>query len=212
MAEIEEASEARAAVRLRLEGGALKTRCEKLIELGADSGQITIRYRIENLEPEPIYFLFKQHLAVAVTPSHRVELPGGMMTPVDLGFSTRLGASGPFSWPQGLDKAGRPVDLSLLPPAKENHREFIYVESLPQGWCGVRDEASGRALRLDFSNEAFPYTWLFATYGGWRDLYTVVLEPCTNMPKDLNEAFRRGRCAELASQSSFETSVTVTLS
>jgi hypothetical protein len=62
----------------------------------------------------------------------------------------------------------------------------------------VRDTEAGARLRLHFPREVFPYTWLFMTFGGWRDLYTVILEPCTNMPEDLNEAPRQGRCASLA--------------
>lgn len=210
-AEIIESSHAKVVVRLALESRALKARCEKRIELAEGSSQLKIHYRIANLESRPIHFLFKQHLALAVTPSHRLELPGGLATPVDLDFSTRLGASGPFSWPQGMDGSGRPVDLSVMPEPQENHQEFVYVEGLPQGWCGVRDTKTQRSLRLEFSRETFPYTWLFATYGGWRGLYTVVLEPCTNMPKDLNEAFRLGRCAKLDPAQSLETTVGVTL-
>lgn len=72
------------------------------------------------------------------------------------------------------------------------------MTDLPEGWCGVRDTEAGARLRLHFPREVFPYTWLFMTFGGWRDLYTVILEPCTNMPEDLNEAPRQGRCASLA--------------
>lgn len=210
--EIIESQRGAAAVRLTLEGSALKTRCEKRIELTKGSSRLQIHYRIDNLESESIYFLFKQHLALAVTPSCRLELPGGEAMPVDLDFSTRLGVGGPFPWPQGTDKNGRAVDLSVMPESREKHQEFVYVEKLPQGWCGVRDAATQRSLRLEFSRETFPFTWLFTTYGGWRGLYTAVLEPCTNMPKDLNEAFRLGRCARLDSGQSLETTVGVTLS
>ena len=194
---------------LSLDGGEIDTHCEKRIELDASSSRLTIHYRIENRESKPIQFLFKNHLAVAVTSAHRLELPGGLVTPVDLSFSTRLGSVGPFVWPNGIDAARRPIDLSVLPGPEEKHREFVYVEKLPQGWCGVRDPATGRSLRLEYSLEAFPYTWLFATYGGWRGLYAVVLEPCTNMPKDLNEAIRLGRCARLNPGKIFEATVSV---
>jgi predicted heme/steroid binding protein len=33
---------------------------------------------------------------------------------------------------------------------------------------------------------------LFATYGGWRDLSTVVLEPCTGYPVSLAQGVRNG--------------------
>lgn len=210
-AEILESSPAQASVRLVLKSRSMKALCEKRIELTAGSSCLKVYYRIENLESEPIHFLFKQHLALAVTPSHRLELPGGLVWPVDLGFSTRLGAIGPFAWPQGKDKEGRSVDLSVMPAPEEGHREFVYVQDLSEGWCGVYDRATGRRLRLEFKREVFPFTWLFTTYGGWRGLYAAVLEPCTNMPKDLDEAFRLGRCARLNPKQSLETAVGVVL-
>ncbi len=211
-AEALESASGQSAVRLSLEGSVLRARCEKRIEVAANAAEVTIRYRIENLEDKPIHFLFKQHLAVAVTPEHRLEVPGGLVRPVDLDFSTRLGAEGPFPWPHGLDRKAQLVDLSVLPKPQERHREFVYIERLTEGACGVRDTVTGRSLRLKFSQNTFPFTWLFCTYGGWRDLYTAVLEPCTNMPKDLNEAFRLGNCASLEPGESLTTSVSAILS
>jgi hypothetical protein len=52
---------------------------------------------------------------------------------------------------------------------------------------------------------------LFLTYGGWRDCYTAVLEPCTNMPKDLAEAVHAGQSARLDAGDVFHTSVAVTM-
>jgi len=199
-------------VRLWRDGVVTQTRCEKWITLQSNEAQLSVRYRIRNLEPEPLYFLFKQHLALAVTPMHRLELPGGKVTPVDLDFSTRIGATGQFDWPMAQGKAGEPVDLSTLPPEEEAHRELVYVADLPEGWCGVRHTGTGASLRLFFPREVFPYTWLFMTFGGWRGLYTVVLEPCTNMPKDLDTAFRLGRCAVLLPQETLDCEVRVELS
>jgi galactose mutarotase-like enzyme len=208
---VEEAPE-RVSVRLWRDGKVTHTHCEKWIRLEANVARLSIRYRITNLETEPLYFLFKQHLAVALTPAHRLELPGGKVTPVDLGFSTRIGAEGPFDWPIACGKQGESLDLSIFPPEREAHREFIYVAELPGGWCGVRDTKTGAALRLYFPREVFPYTWLFMTFGGWRGLYTVVLEPCTNMPKDLNTAVRLGQCAVLHPNETLQCEVYVELS
>jgi len=207
-----EDSQRRVTVRLWHEGVVTQTRCEKWITLEANMASVSIRYRITNLEATLLYFLFKQHLAVAVTPTHRLELPGGKVTPVDLSFSTRIGTAGPFDWPMVQGKTGEPVDLSVLLLPELMHREFIYVAELPEGWCGVRDTRTGARLRLHFPCEVFPYTWLFMTFGGWRGLYTVVLEPCTNMPKDLNAAFRLGQCAMLHTNETLDCEVHVVLS
>lgn len=206
--QIEERSSKRVAVRLSLDCGSVGAHCEKSIALDAGESRIIVRYRIANREPRPIDFLFKQHLAVALRPDDRLELPGGSVTPVDLGFSTLIGGAGPFAWPTAAGRDGAPLDLRV-PPAPGQHREFVYVAELPEGWCGVRDARTGARLRLAFPRDVFPYVWLFMTFGGWRNLYTVVLEPCTNMPKDLGEARRQGRCGRLAAGATLDCAVEV---
>jgi hypothetical protein len=109
------------------------------------------------------------------------------------------------------EAAGRRVDLRVVPPVERQLQEFVYVEALPGGWCGVYDPASGATLRMDFNRGHMPFVWLFVTYGGWRGLYTVVLEPCTNLPKDLGEAVRRGQSARLDPGGEFTTEASVTL-
>jgi hypothetical protein len=192
------------AIRLWRIDVATPTRSEKTVSLSVDQPRVTVRYRIENTGAEPLHVLFKQHLPVAVGPHHRIELPGGEMTPVDLGFSRRLGGPGPFTWPVGRTTIGSPVDLSVLPAAEKQLQEFVYVSDLPEGWCGVRDSRTGASLRLHFPRAVFPYVWLFMSFGGWRNLYTVVLEPCSNMPKDLTAAWKAGQCASIAPSAVFD--------
>lgn len=191
-------------IRLWRRGAVTPTECEKTVSLTVDQARVTVRYRITNTGAEPVHALFKQHLPVAVGEHHTIELPGGQVTPVDLGFSRRLGEVGPFAWPVGRTRTGDPVDLSSLPPPGERLQEFVYVSDLPDGWCGVRDSRTGAGIRLHFPQTIFPYVWLFMAFGGWRNLYTVVLEPCTNMPKDLTAAWRAGRCASIAPSAALE--------
>ena len=86
------------------------------------------------------------------------------------------------------------------------------MRDLPQGWCGIEDLRRCATLRMNFDVNAFPYVWLFLTYGGWRNLYTAVLEPCSNMPKQLADAVRVGQAALLMPGQEFVTTVSVTLS
>jgi hypothetical protein len=180
------------------------TSCTKKYCLAGD--QLQVSYRIESREAEGFYFLFKQHLPVAITPSCSLALPGGMVTSVDPSFGTVLPGPGPFEWPI----AGG-VDLRSVQQRCSTAREFVYVTDLPDGWCGVDDVASGASLRMRYDTRQMPFLWLFLSYGGWRGCYTAVLEPCTNMPKDLTEAVRMRNSARLPVGGIFETNVTVTL-
>lgn len=206
------AAQADSSARLRLEARAtaVKAACVKEFELAADTAVLTVRYSIRSEEAEPFHFLFKQHLPVSISPDCRLLLPGGRVTPVDGRFSTLLPSAQSFNWP--LAEAGsRRVDLRVVPPIERQLQEFVYVESLPEGWCGVHDQSTGATLRMEYDRRHMPFVWLFLAYGGWRGLYTAVLEPCTNLPKDLGEAVRRGQSARLDPGGEFTTEVSVTL-
>jgi hypothetical protein len=106
---------------------------------------------------------------------------------------------------------GSLVDLSRVPAAGSHRREFVYVRDLPEGWCGIQRGNSGERIIVTFPHAVFPYCWLFMPYGGWRDYYTVVLEPCTNMPKDLGQAMQLGQSAKLAGHGVLDCAVQVSL-
>jgi hypothetical protein len=182
------------------------TLCTKEFRLSADADQLKVAYRIENRGSEGFHFLFKQHLPVQITPACTLVLPGGCVTTVDPQFGTMLPGPGPFDWPI----AGG-ADLRRIPQRSSAGREFVYVTAMPDSWCGINDTAKGASLRMRYDAREVPFLWLFLSYGGWRDCYTTVLEPCTNMPKHLADAVRLGQSAHLAAGGVFATTVTVTL-
>ena len=208
---VDEASAGPVAVlRLCTEAMAVRASCVKEFRLAAGAPSLSVTYCIRSGEPAPFHFLFKQHLPVAIDPHCRLRLPGGRVDAVDPAFGTVLPGPGPFAWPQAAG-GGRVADLQIVPPREQEHREFVYVRDLPAGWCAVDDTRRGASLRMEYDAEVFPYVWLFLSYGGWRRVYTAVLEPCTNMPKDLMEAVRQGQSARLMPHQEFVTTVTVTV-
>jgi len=180
--------------------------CEKEIHLPVEGQKCVVSYMIRNRGTSPLPFLLKQHLPVALRSDSRLLLPGGRVTPVDPTFGTLLPGPGPFTWPNADG-----VDLSKVHPESSKAREFVYVSELPQAWCGVVDDDSGARLTIRFDGTRVPYVWLFMSYGGWRDCHTVVLEPCTNLPKDLREATRLGQSACLPPGGVFTTRVVAEL-
>lgn len=194
-------------IRLTVELTVRHVVCEKVITLPSHSDTLTVRYRIRSQESSGFHFLFKQHLPLALNSDCRLVLPGGRVTAVDPSFGTLVGTASPFEWPIAPSR----VDLSEVPYAASASREFVYVDDLAKGWCGCDDPIAKSSLRLSFDKSQLPFVWLFLTYGGWRECYTAVLEPCTNMPKDLAEAVRRGTSAFLAPNDLFETTVALSL-
>ena len=206
---VSEGAEAR--LRLVSRSTSVRAALVKEYSLAADAPVLTVRYAITSHEAAPFHFLFKQHLPVAVTPDCELVLPGGMVEAVDPLFGTQLRDRVPFAWPVGHAGSGA-IDLRVIPPAASRAREFVYVRDLPEGWCAVLDRAADASLRMDYEQRSFPFVWFFLSYGGWRDVYTAVLEPCTNMPKDLAEAVRRSQSARLLPGAAFETTLRVSLS
>jgi galactose mutarotase-like enzyme len=169
---------------------------DKRVSLDPEGAGFCIDYRIENRGHDPLHFLFKLHPALAIEPGDRILLPGGVVQAVDPEFGAQIGdASG--VWPRVAGRGGEIVDLSTIPSFDQPGREFVYVSGLPAGWCGLEHHATGERMYLRFPQDVFPYCWLFLTYGGWRGYYAAVLEPCTNMPKDLAQAKAAGQCAVL---------------
>ena len=199
---------AHAVLRLVAELHARNVSCVKEIRLARDSETIQVSYRIESMEKNAFHFLFKQHFPVAISRSCELTLPGGQVSAVDPAFGTLLPGPGPFPWPlAGHDEASA-VDLRQV-SATGTDREFIYVSELGENWCGVDDLEARASLRMRFDDQ-LPFVWLFLTYNGWRDCFTAVLEPCTNMPKNLNQAVRDGTSARLEPGKVFHTRVEVT--
>lgn len=200
----------RPVLRLTADLQVLRARCTKEFGLAADGATLTVSYSIRSRESRPCHFLFKEHLPILVRDGCRLRLPGGRARPVDPAFSRLVSGDGEFAWPHGRN-GERCVDMSVVAEASSRTQEFLYVSDLPEPWCGMDDPQAGASLRLRFERRDLPYVWLFITYGGWRDCHTVVLEPCTNVPKDLAEAVCRGTSAKLEPGAEFSTTVSLTV-
>jgi galactose mutarotase-like enzyme len=186
-------------------GACTPTTVEKWITLRADERQLRFRHRFTNHGHRTLNFLWKLHPAMAIDAGDRIDVPGARGELVDPTFG-RARADTPFAWPAAPQPDGTTVDLSVVPPL-DGTRDFVYVSELTAGWCAIRRLQHDIGFGLVFPLDVFPSVWLFMTFGGWRGLSTAVLEPCTTVPKDLNEAIRRGTDRRLAPGESLECEV-----
>jgi hypothetical protein len=121
-----------------------------------------------------------------------------MIEPVSLGFSTLIGKEIKTPFPSAFSASGQPIKVNRIPPREAQAQEFFYATELSDGWAGIRNRRTGTELKIRFDLQKVPYVWAFQSFGKWRGHYTLVLEPCTNVPWDLSEAKKRGTCATLA--------------
>lgn len=173
-------------------------------ELTVSESALQIKYQLQHNGDADLPFLFKLHPAFAIDEHCRIDMPGGLVEKVESGFGNLIPDGSEEGWPTS-------ADLARCRPWSSETNEFVYVSELPEGRCGLTDLQRESWVRLGFSREQFPFCWLFLTYGGWRRHNVVVLEPCSNYPKDLEEAIAHGTHARLrpGELQSYEVAVSV---
>lgn len=185
------------AIALRCECKTFPAVVEKSFELHSSEPRFSINYKVENRANRRLYYLFKLHPAMRIESGDEILLPGGSVNVVDPSFSTMTNGGGPWKWPWVTGTNGERMNVAVIPGPESKLQEFLYVTNVPEGWCGLRRVRTGKRITFRYPSAVLPFCWLFMTYGGWRNYYTVVLEPCTNMPKDLAVAKANGTCAIL---------------
>lgn len=194
--EIVESGPARVAVRFVTHGRVLPTRFEKTIILVGGESFARLSYAFHNLGATPIDFLWNIHPALAISPDTRLDVPArrGITDPWR---EMRFQGGTPFEWPFITDRLGGIVDLRRVDPPDAALADMHYLVGVEAGWYAATDTRTGVGFGLSFPLAVFPYVWLFRALGGWRGLYTLILEASTGYPYDLDVARRNGTCAHL---------------
>ena len=193
---------------LRHRGAVTSTLVEKWLTLRSGELKLRFKHRITNLGKTPVDFLWKLHPALRSTVRHRVDVPGKRGEYVGRDWSRLENPDLIFEWPIARNSRGDIADLRFVLPAASGLRDFVYVSELTDGWCALTDTERLLGFALIFPKEIFPYVWLFMPAGGWRDIHTVILEPCTACPKDLNLALERRSLSHLEPGEVLECEVT----
>jgi len=175
---------------------------ERRLSLREGSPHIDIAYRIHNPTAQRRKFLWKLHAALAIAPGDRVLCPAGTARVVDLEWS-RWHTLEAFGWPV---VEGQRADLI---PVKDGTVDFLFLYDLAEGSMAWQSAAGDLTFAYTFDSAIFPYAWYFASYGGFDDHYTAILEPCTAMPLSVVEAAQLGQCSVLEAGQTLETQVTV---
>jgi hypothetical protein len=190
--------------KLRLAGTLLLfgLRYEREMSLRPDEPILDLNYRITNLTSQTRQFLWKLHAALAISEGDVVECPARQGQVVDPAWS-RFRTVTPFVWPEIEEQKANVM------PEKDGTVDFFYLFDLEAGEMGLRSLGQNLEFTYRFDKAVFPYSWLFASYGGFNGHYTAVLEPCTCMPLSVNQAAPLNRCSNLAPNQVLETSVSI---
>jgi hypothetical protein len=170
---------------------------EKWITVNDGEERIHFRHRLTNLTNRKLPYLWKLHPALNVSPGDSVLIPArrNQLEPAFMGTLE----GGPMEWVGPVARVGdRDVDVRIVPPCEARDVRFFYGLDLIEGWCATYDPQRRLAVGLAFPKDLFTSCWLFASYGGWRDHFVAVLEPCTAYPFRLEEAVAKGQCSVLS--------------
>jgi hypothetical protein len=144
-------------------------------------------------------YVWGHHPAFEAAPGTMIDLPPGVVS-VDADFAEPEadllpGAAG--AWPTVMDRSGRDVDLSVVPPGPVER--VCYLPDRPAGWAALRGPAGGQGVAMAWDIVAFPHLWLWEQIHGWRFPFfgrarIIALEPVSCWPGDgLAAALERGR-------------------
>ncbi|MCC6223583.1 MAG: hypothetical protein IT201_08855 [Thermoleophilia bacterium] len=196
-----------ATLQLRRFSPSLPCLVEKWLTLAEGRPELRARYRLTNVGPRPIAFVFSLHVAHALEPGSVLHLPASRIA-VEPPYVGRppLGATD-HPWPGAAGKS----DLSRLPGPESGLTEWLWTRELADGWCAVSHPERGVGLELAFDRSVFPTVWLFGVYGGWRGHHFLLTEPATGPPGSLATAIESGTAATLAPGAVLETEVVATV-
>ncbi|MHB1293983.1 MAG: aldose epimerase family protein [Anaerolineae bacterium] len=178
------------------EGRVQRTRFEKTISLREGESFCRVHYRYSNLSPWPIDYVWNVHPAMVISPATRLDVPARRGL-VEGWREERFAGGTEFQWPLVPAKDGRTIDLRHADPPEAAQAEQFYLTDVAEGWYAVTDTAAKVGFGLVFPRAVFPHVWLFRVCGGWRGLYTLILELSSGYPYDLDIARATGHCGHV---------------
>ncbi|MEP6594909.1 MAG: hypothetical protein ABJA71_03135 [Ginsengibacter sp.] len=174
----------------------------KTMHLDPHAPIIWLDYKIKNETDEQRHFLWKLHAALRIEPGDKLVTSAKHGKVVDPEYS-RFKTQNEFMWPSIEN-----TDASIIPP-ETNTMDFFYLYDISRAEMQLLSKDDNYVFSYSYDKKVFPYQWYFASYGGFLNHYTVILEPCTNMPLSVNEAIEKQQCAILLPGQELITSVRI---
>jgi hypothetical protein len=168
--------------------------------LQLEGNELRLDYKLANIGRRPLDLLWKLHPALRISEGAEMLVPARRARVADPHWS-RVSDLQEFSWPDMKS-------LHFVPPL-DGGTEFLYLLDLAQGECALHHADENWSFRMAFPKEIFSSVWVFASFGGWRDLEVLILEPCTTPQLSLAESAKAGQCLHLEPGASVEATVRV---
>lgn len=190
------------------------TPCRLVRSLTIRAGEPTmhLRYLLENVGQDAVNFLWKIHPAFDINESCSIGVLAktGIVDPRYAHLYSE--SSRRYRWPVAQSKGGGRIDLSRVSPPTAHTCSLHYVTDLEDGAVKLMNPMDNVDVKISFPKQILNNIWLFLAYGGYRSLYTAVIEPSTSYPYDLAQAISEGRTSHLNPGQSLTCDIHVELS
>jgi len=163
---------------------------------------IYLEYKIRNESGSIRNFLWKFHTALAIKEGDKIVSDALKMSVIDTVYS-RFKTREEYTWPLVEN-----CNVSLVPPFN-NTMDFFCLYKIRQPEMHLERPDTNSIFSLYFDRKVFPYQSYFASYGGFFNHYTIILEPCTNMLLSVTEAISQERCSFLLPNEELNTIVSI---
>jgi galactose mutarotase-like enzyme len=193
-------------VELETESPLSKVILKKTISLGSDKSYFNVHYSIKNIGESPMDYMLKIHAAFKVNEEDKILLNAAKSYVVPANLVPRVPENTIYSWPYAT-RDNIKIDMAKIPSNSSGFAELQCHSNLSEGFCGLVKEKEGIKVQFHFEREFFPTVWTFGTYGGWRKINTLILEPATGYTLYLNEAKKLGKRRILQAGQEISTSV-----
>ncbi|MGA2629073.1 MAG: hypothetical protein ABSG54_02560 [Terriglobia bacterium] len=182
----------------------------KTVTIEGQAPVVRMHYKIVNLGPMNVDFLWGTHPAVSITDHTILHIPArhGIAAQCN---DLALGHVGQrYDWPILETKSAR-IAMDKVQGIDANLCFGHYAIDLEDGWYAIEDAESGEGFLVRFPLDQCPCLWLWLNYGGWRGLHHVIVEPWTSVPVNLAQAHEQktSRCLRPGEEFSVEVRATL---
>jgi galactose mutarotase-like enzyme len=163
-------------------------RLDKWLQFETDE-TLTIRYRVLNLSPFDLDYIWAAHMMINAEPDARILLPYDDGAGAVCVFSHDNAFASPgmaVNWPKTTTAAGEIVDISRARKLGNNTYKYYFNDPMPDGSCAYA-YSDGTALCVDVSKEV-PYLGVWINEGAFKGYNNIALEPCSGTFDDPGKA------------------------
>jgi hypothetical protein len=161
-----------------------------------------MEYKIRNESGSIRNFSWKFHAALVINEGDKIVSDALNVSVVDTVYS-RFNTLEEFKWPVVEN-----CNVSLVPPFNKT-MDFFYLYKIRHPEIHLESADANSIFSIYYDRKVFPYQSYFASYGGFFNHYTLILEPCTSMPLSVPEAIKQKQCSVLGPNEEISTIVSI---